>query len=67
MLVTTREKSEQVKDLVTLLRTRNHPESDEHLRMYRPWGWYQRIDLGPRFQVKRWLMSMKNMATGCLN
>jgi mannose-1-phosphate guanylyltransferase/mannose-6-phosphate isomerase len=21
--------------------------------MYRPWGWYQRIDLGPRFQVKR--------------
>ena len=21
--------------------------------MYRPWGWYQRIDLGGRFQVKR--------------
>ena len=21
--------------------------------MYRPWGWYQRIDIGERFQVKR--------------
>jgi mannose-1-phosphate guanylyltransferase/mannose-6-phosphate isomerase len=53
VLVTTLEKSEQVKDLVTLLRAKKRPESDEHLRMYRPWGWYQRIDLGPRFQVKR--------------
>ena len=21
--------------------------------MHRPWGWYQRIEIGPRFQVKR--------------
>ena len=53
VLVTSREKSERVKDLVTQLRVSKRPESDEHLRMYRPWGWYQRIDLGPRFQVKR--------------
>ncbi|KLK92179.1 mannose-1-phosphate guanyltransferase, partial [Microvirga vignae] len=53
VLVASREKSEQVKDLVALLRTKNQPEADEHIRMYRPWGWYQRIDLGLRFQVKR--------------
>ena len=53
VLVTSREKSERVKDLVTQLRASKRPEADEHLRMYRPWGWYQRIDLGPRFQVKR--------------
>ena len=23
------------------------------MRIYRPWGWYQRLDLGSRFQVKR--------------
>jgi mannose-1-phosphate guanylyltransferase/mannose-6-phosphate isomerase len=53
VLVTSRERSGSVKDLVTALRTRNHPEADEHRRMNRPWGWYQRVDSGPRFQVKR--------------
>ncbi|WP_404294579.1 mannose-1-phosphate guanylyltransferase/mannose-6-phosphate isomerase (plasmid) [Microvirga sp. RSM25] len=53
VLVASREKSEQVKDLVALLRTKKQPEADNHIRMYRPWGWYQRIDFGPRFQVKR--------------
>ncbi len=24
-----------------------------HRRVYRPWGWYESIDEGPRFQVKR--------------
>ncbi len=53
VLVTSRGKSERVKDLVTQLRASKRHEADEHLRMYRPWGWYQRIDLGLRFQVKR--------------
>ncbi|HEX4768311.1 MAG TPA: mannose-1-phosphate guanylyltransferase/mannose-6-phosphate isomerase [Lichenihabitans sp.] len=53
VLVASRERSEAVKDLVTHLKARQRPEVDEHRRMYRPWGWYQRIDIGPRFQVKR--------------
>jgi mannose-1-phosphate guanylyltransferase/mannose-6-phosphate isomerase len=53
VLVSSRAHSGQVKDLVAALKRNNHPEADEHLRMYRPWGWYQRIDLGMRFQVKR--------------
>ncbi len=53
VLVTSRDRSDAVKDLVAQMKVRNRPEVDEHLRMYRPWGWYQRIDTGQRFQVKR--------------
>ncbi|MBX9931568.1 MAG: mannose-1-phosphate guanylyltransferase/mannose-6-phosphate isomerase [Methylobacterium sp.] len=53
VLVTSKARSGQVKDLVTALRAKAHPEADAHRRMYRPWGWYQRIDIGERFQVKR--------------
>jgi len=53
VLVTSRNRSELVKDLVVSMRAKQMPEATEHLRMYRPWGWYQRIDRGSRFQVKR--------------
>ncbi|MGF9759456.1 mannose-1-phosphate guanylyltransferase/mannose-6-phosphate isomerase [Microvirga sp. 0TCS3.31] len=53
VLVTSRKRSELVKDLVVSMRAKRRPEASEHLRMYRPWGWYQRIDRASRFQVKR--------------
>jgi mannose-1-phosphate guanylyltransferase/mannose-6-phosphate isomerase len=53
VLVASKARSGQVKELVAQLRAAGHPEADAHRRMYRPWGWYQRIDLGERFQVKR--------------
>jgi mannose-1-phosphate guanylyltransferase/mannose-6-phosphate isomerase len=53
VLVASKARSGQVKELVTALRAKGEPEADAHLRMYRPWGWYQRIDIGERFQVKR--------------
>ena len=53
VLVTTRQRAGEVKDLVAALKASAQPETDDHLRMHRPWGWYQRIDLGARFQVKR--------------
>ena len=53
VLVASKAKSGKVKDLVAVLREKAHPEADAHRRMYRPWGWYQRIDIGERFQVKR--------------
>ncbi len=53
VLVASRDRSEEVKTLVAKLKTKLRPEADDHLRMYRPWGWYQRIDAGTRFQVKR--------------
>jgi mannose-1-phosphate guanylyltransferase/mannose-6-phosphate isomerase len=53
ILITDREKSGEVKTLVDDLKKRNVREASEHLKMYRPWGSYQRIDIGTRFQVKR--------------
>lgn len=53
VLVASKARSGLVKELVTQLRGRGHAEADAHRRMYRPWGWYQRIDIGERFQVKR--------------
>ncbi|MCJ2106314.1 cupin domain-containing protein, partial [Methylobacterium sp. E-041] len=53
VLVASKSQSGRVKDLVGVLRSRAHPEADAHRRMYRPWGWYQRVDIGERFQVKR--------------
>lgn len=63
VLVTSRQQSENVKDLVETLRQRGHREATEHVREYRPWGWYQQIDLGPRFKVKRILVH----PGGCLS
>ncbi|MCJ2120205.1 mannose-1-phosphate guanylyltransferase/mannose-6-phosphate isomerase [Methylobacterium sp. J-001] len=53
VLVASKARSGEVKQLVNALRASGEPEADAHLRMYRPWGWYQRIDIGERFQVKR--------------
>lgn len=52
VLVTAKDKAATVKDLVARLIKQGHPEATEHLRIHRPWGWYQRIDIGERFQVK---------------
>ena len=43
----------RVKELVEHLKATKRPEADEHRRSYRPWGYYQSIDRGGRYQVKR--------------
>lgn len=53
VLVTSRHKAEQVKPLVECLKAQNRPEASQHLRIYRPWGYYQGVDSGTRYQVKR--------------
>ena len=53
VLVTTRAKAEQVKTLVEQLKAHNHRAAIEHRRIYRPWGYYQDIDIAPRYRVKR--------------
>jgi mannose-1-phosphate guanylyltransferase/mannose-6-phosphate isomerase len=53
VLVAARDKAEDVKKLVELLKTKNRREAVEHRRIYRPWGYYQGIDSGVRYQVKR--------------
>jgi mannose-1-phosphate guanylyltransferase/mannose-6-phosphate isomerase len=53
VLVTSRDKSEHVKELVEQLKAQNREQAVRHLRVYRPWGYYQGIDVGSRYQVKR--------------
>ena len=52
VLVTSMAAAGKVKTLVEQMKAEGRPEASEHLRIYRPWGWYQRIDIGARFQVK---------------
>jgi mannose-1-phosphate guanylyltransferase/mannose-6-phosphate isomerase len=53
VLVASRDKAEEVKALVEQLKSQNRREAVEHRRIYRPWGYYQGVDIGARYQVKR--------------
>jgi mannose-1-phosphate guanylyltransferase/mannose-6-phosphate isomerase len=53
VLVLDRAHGNQVKELVDRLKTENWREALEHKRSYRPWGYYQSVDEGARYQVKR--------------
>ena len=53
VLVGDRARSQEVKDFVEHLDRSKRSEHLSHTRVYRPWGYYESIDAGPRFQVKR--------------
>jgi mannose-1-phosphate guanylyltransferase/mannose-6-phosphate isomerase len=53
VLVASRERAQDVKKIVDALKARGRKEATEHRRMYRPWGFYEGLIQGERFQVKR--------------
>lgn len=53
VLVLARSHAEQVKNVVTKLEENQSPQAATHRKVARPWGWYDSIDMGERFQVKR--------------
>lgn len=53
ILVAHKDKTQQVKQIVDHLKQINRPEGRLHRKVFRPWGWYDGIDMGERFQVKR--------------
>jgi len=53
VLVTTKSKSQTVKNLVEKLEERQREEKHLHRKVARPWGWYDSVDEGERFKVKR--------------
>jgi mannose-1-phosphate guanylyltransferase/mannose-6-phosphate isomerase len=53
VMVVPRARSQEVKELVAKLKAEKRPEATDHKRVHRPWGYYETIDLGERFQVKR--------------
>lgn len=53
VLVTTRDRVQDVKKIVQRLKKSGRAEVDTRPRVYRPWGYYETIALAERFQVKR--------------
>ena len=53
ILVTNNEYAQDAKKFATMLKEAGRNEADTHTKCYRPWGSYQTINLGARFQVKR--------------
>lgn len=53
VLVAHKDHAQNVKKVVDRLKREGREEADTHNRIYRPWGFYERLILGDRFQVKR--------------
>ena len=53
VLVAHRDRAQEVKRAVTTLKAKGVSQADTLPRDYRPWGWYESLVVGGRFQVKR--------------
>ena len=53
VLVADKQHVQDVKNTVAKLRANKREESLLHRRVYRPWGSYETIDSGPKYQVKK--------------
>jgi mannose-1-phosphate guanylyltransferase/mannose-6-phosphate isomerase len=53
VLVASKDKAQNVKEIVNRLKKDQREECKVHRQVYRPWGSYEGIDAGSRFQVKR--------------
>lgn len=53
IFVSPRERAQEVKEIVSELDRAERPEVELHARVYRPWGYYEGVAEGDRFQVKR--------------
>ncbi|RYF77683.1 MAG: mannose-1-phosphate guanylyltransferase/mannose-6-phosphate isomerase [Comamonadaceae bacterium] len=53
VLVAAKDRVQEVKEIVARLKQRERLEATVHRKVYRPWGSYDAIDAGERFQVKR--------------
>ena len=53
VMVAPRERVAEIKTLVETLKRQGRPEPVNHRKVHRPWGFYQSLHAGDRFQVKR--------------
>lgn len=56
VLVMHKDRAQDVKRVVERLKRDGRGEWQAHRKVHRPWGWYDSVDAGPRFQVKRILV-----------
>ncbi len=50
--IASKDKIQKVKSMVAQLQSHSRNEGDGHRKVYRPWGWYDIIEMGDAFQVK---------------
>lgn len=53
VLVASQDAAQEVRGLVSQLRAGQRTEAENHRKVARPWGFYETVDSGERFQVKR--------------
>lgn len=53
ILIADRRRAAEVKELVADLAREGRAERETHLRVYRPWGYYETLEISPGFHVKR--------------
>merc|ERR1712000_239063 len=53
VLIAHRDHDQSIKKLVTRLKELNRKEEREHPKSFRPWGYFESIDQGKRYKVKR--------------
>lgn len=53
VMVAAKDRTQDVKKIVARLKTERRNQAEAHRKVYRPWGSYDSIDSGDRFQVKR--------------
>lgn len=53
VVVVPRSCAQDVKEIVSQLKVMSRPEYEVHTKVYRPWGSYESIDRGRRYQVKK--------------
>ena len=53
ILVADKRRTQDVKKIVATLKAKKRGLASSHRKVHRPWGWYDSIDSGERFQVKR--------------
>jgi len=51
--IATPDKAQEVKSIVESLQAKGRDEGAMHRKVFRPWGWYDSIEVGLHFQVKR--------------
>ncbi|MFS4439505.1 mannose-1-phosphate guanylyltransferase/mannose-6-phosphate isomerase [Paracoccaceae bacterium GXU_MW_L88] len=53
VLVAPMDRLQEVGQVVKTLKAEERPEAEHFTRTHRPWGWFDVLSVGPRFQVKR--------------
>ena len=61
VFVGSRDKAQDLKAIVETLKAEGRDEWDGHTRVFRPWGYYETLELGERFQVKRLMVKPQSV------